>query len=302
MLNIKQLAVRGLVAISFLASAFSGHALAAENTTKVADGVYSYAPGDGYASMFVVTSDGVVAIESVNTKHAKGLLDAIRSVTDRPVRYLLHSHNHWDHSSGGQVFRDAEAKILAHKEAYDWMKANPGRDMVLPDEGWSGKRKDVTLGDTTIEMHYIGISHGLGMTVFRVAQQKVAYIADVVTPDRVLFGIVPDFNINAWKRSLSEIEALDFDKAVFSHKGNRTHIGTKGNVVENREFIQDLQAAIIAEFKRGTPFGKVPQAVKLPKYEKWAMYNEWLPMNVWRVALDMHMGPFPWRPAFEFEK
>ncbi len=112
--NIKQLVVAGLVAIPLLASVLSAHALAVEHTTKVADGVYSYAPGDGYASMFVVTSDGVVAIEPVHTKHAKGLLDAIRSVTDKPVRYLLHSHNHWDHSSGGQVFRDADAKILAH--------------------------------------------------------------------------------------------------------------------------------------------------------------------------------------------
>ena len=85
-------------------------------------------------------------------------------------------------------------------------------------------------------------------------------------------------------------------------KGNSAHIGTKADVVENREFIQDLQAAIIAEFKKGTPFGKVPEAVKLPKYENWAMYNEWLPMNVWRVMLDMHMGPLPWRPALEFEK
>jgi hypothetical protein len=50
------------------------------------------------------------------------------------------------------------------------MQANPHRDMVLPDEGWNAKRKDITLGGTTIEMHYVGMSHGLGMTVFRVAE------------------------------------------------------------------------------------------------------------------------------------
>ncbi len=54
--------------------------------------------------------------------------------------------------------------------------------------------------------------------------------------------------------------------------------------------------------KNGTPFGKITQAVKLPKYENWAMYKEWLPMNTLRVALDMYMGPFPWRPARDFEK
>ncbi len=301
MVDVKQLTIAGLAALSLHVSTFAEPA-AAEITSKVADGVYSFAPGDGYTSMFVVTSDGVVAVEPVNSQHAKGMLKAIKSVTNKPVRYLLHSHNHWDHSRGGQVFRDAGAKILAHKEAHEWMQANPHPDMVLPDEGWNAKRKDIRFGGTTIEMHYIGMSHGLGMTVFRVAQQRVAYVADVVTPKRVLFAIVPDFNINEWKRALSEIEQLDFDKAIFSHSNDEAPFGGKADVIKTREFIQDLQGAIVAEFKKGTPFTQVPQAVKLPKYESWAMYNEWLPLNVWRVMLDMHMGPFPWQPAPDFEK
>ena len=63
-----------------------------------------------------------------------------------------------------------------------------------------------------------------------------------------------------------------------------------------REYIEDMQAAIMAEFEKGTQMGQIPQAVQLPKYENWAMYDEWLALNVWRVMLDMHMGPFPWRP------
>ncbi len=302
MVNIKRLAIAGIAALSLLVSADAEPAVAAEDISKVADGVYLYAPGDNYISMFVVTSDGVVAVESVNTQHAKAMLEAIGSVTDKPVRYLLHTHNHWDHSGGGQVFRDAGAKILAHKEAYQWMQANPHRDMALPDEGWNGKRKDIKLGGKTIEMHYIGMSHGLGMTVFRVAQQKVIYIADVVTPKRALFTIVPDFNIKEWVRALSEIEKMDFNRAIFTHHGEGAPFGSKTDVIKNREYIQDLQAAIIAEFKKGTHFAKIPQVVNLPKYENWAMYKEWLPMNAWRVMMDMYMGPFPWRPALEFEK
>ena len=110
------------------------------------------------------------------------------------------------------------------------------------------------------------------------------------------------FNIKELIRALSEIEQLDFDKAVFSHIRGDAPFGSKADVIKSREFIQDLRGAIIAEFKKGTPFSKIPNAVKLPKYEKWGMYNEWLPMNIWRVMLDMHMGPFPWRPAFDFEK
>ena len=268
-----------------------------DHTAKIAEGVYSYGPG-AYFSMFVVTSEGVIAIESVNTQHSTGLLQAIRAVTDQPVTLMVHSHNHWDHASGGQVFRDAGATILAHDEAYEWMKANPGRDMVVPDESWGGNRRDITLGGTTIELHYLGMNHGLGMTVFRLPEQKVVYIADLVTPKRLLFTIVPDFNIREWERTLEEILKWDFDIAVYSHNQNTEPLqgGTKQDVTETLQFIRDLRAAIYAEFEKGTNPFIVPGIVRLPKYQDWAMYDQWLEMNAWRVLLDDWMGPFPWQP------
>ncbi len=286
-----------LVCAGFYTNAVVAQSLP-EHTAMIADGVYSYGPGNGYISMFVVTGEGVIAIESVSTGHAKGFLQAISQVTDQPVKYLLHSHNHWDHASGGQVFRDAGATILAHAEAVEWMKVNTGRDMVVPDESWSGNRKDITLGDTTIELHYLGMNHGFGMTVFRLPEQKIAYIADLVTPHRVLFTIVPDFNIREWERSLEEVIELDFDKAVYSHSNlpNALQGGTKQHTIENLQFIRDLRAAIHAEFKKGTNPMMVPDIVQLPKYKDWAMYDQWLAMNAWRILLDDHMGPFPWRP------
>lgn len=276
-------------------------AFAQEHIWKAADGVYRYGPGDGYYSMFVVTDEGVIAIEPVSIEHSQGLLKAIRNVTDKPVRYLLHSHNHWDHSKGGQVFRDEGARIMAHVEAYEWMKANPHPQLALPDEAWAGNRKDIVLGGKTIELHYIGMSHGRGMTVFRLPKEQIAYIADIVTPNRVLFTIVPDFNIKEWTRTLREIEKLEFQTAIYSHTNAKEPFGSKIHVTQTREFIEDLQAAIVAEFKKGTPFTKIPSTVKLPKYEHWAMYNDWLAMNAWRVMLEMHMGPFPWRPDHAYE-
>lgn len=272
-----------------------------EHIVKIAENVYSYSPGNHYYSMFVVTGDGVVAFESVGTEHAKGFLEAIGSVTDQPVKYLLHSHNHWDHASGGQVFRDAGAATVAHAEAYAWMKANPGRDMALPSESWSGNRKDIKLGGTTVEMHYLGMNHGLGMTIFLLPEQKVAYIADLVTPNRVLFAIVPDFNIKEWERSIEEILEMDFDRAVYSHneKSDAMHGGTKQDAAETLQFIRDLRGAIFAEMEKGTNPMMVPSILKMPKYKDWAGYDQWLEMNAWRVLMDEWMGPFPWRPDSE---
>ncbi len=275
---------------------FGAAAQAQSNVVQVADGVYAFDPQDGYNSMFVVTDEGVIAIESVNSRHAAGMLEAIRSVTDQPVKYLLHSHNHWDHANGGKVFREAGAKLVAHEEAIAWMAANPNPDLALPDESWSGAKTEITLGGRTVELHYLGMNHGLGMTVFLLPEEKAAYIADIVVPNRVLFAIVPDFNIKEWVRTLKEVEALDFDKAVYSHSESGSPIGTKKDVTLTSDYIADLQAAIGAEFQKGTGFTNIASAVKLPKYKDWVGYDQWLELNVWRVMLDMWMGPFPWRP------
>lgn len=294
--------MKNILCLTMAMVLWSGVSLAQDtssHTTKVADGVYSYGdPSMGYFSMFVVTEDGVIVVEPVNDVHAQATLGAIREVTDKPIRFLLHSHNHWDHSSGGQVFRDAGATIVAHVEAYEWMKANPHPAMVLPDESWGGNRKDIVLGGKTIELHYLGMNHGLGMTVFVLSQEKIAYIADLVTPKRLLFTIVPDFNIGETQRTLREIEQMDIETVLFSHG---KPIGTKADVAEIRQYTEDLRSAIHAEFKKGTNPFAIPSVVTLPKYEDWAMYDEWLEMNAWRLLLDDHMGPFPWRPDHSYE-
>ena len=273
-------------------------------TWQIAEGVYRFGNAhgrNGYFSMFIVTDDGVIAIEPVNPVHAGGLMAAIKEVTDKPVRYLLHSHNHWDHSKGGAIFRDQGASIIAHTEAVEWMKANPHPDMVIPDVAWKGKQKILTLGEKTLELHHIGISHGLGMTVFVLREDRIAYIADVVTPNRVLFASVPDFNIKEWVRALKLIESFEFDSAVFAHTQSKEPLGTKKDVQLTREYIADIQTAIVNEFKKGTNFTEIPKRIQLPKYQHWAMYDSWLSLNVWRIMLDMHMGPYPWHPETAYE-
>ena len=142
------------------------------------------------------------------------------------------------------------------------------------------------------------VKPGLGMTVFLIPEQKVVYIADLVTPNRVLMAVVPDFNIKEWERSIEEILEMDFEKAVYSHNESADALngGDKQDARDNLQFIKDIRAGIYAGFKEGGNPMEIPSKLKLPKYKDWAMYDEWLAMNVWRVLLDEFMGPFPWRP------
>ena len=107
-----------------------------DRTRDIGDRVYSFTIGEGNHSMIVVGDDSVAVFETFHSGHSQKMLEAIRSVTDKPVKYVFISHNHWDHASGGQVFSDAGAQTVMHQRAADWVKANPGRDTALPDMTW----------------------------------------------------------------------------------------------------------------------------------------------------------------------
>jgi len=272
-----------------------------EYTNEIAPGVYSYSSGGGYHSMFMVTDDGVAVFETVNSAHGEKMIKAIREITDQPIEYAMQSHNHWDHSSGGGVFQAVGAKTVMHSLAAQYIAAIPGQDTSTPDVVWDGNRLDIEIGGVTVQLHYLGLNHGLGMTVFVIPEKRVAYIGDLVTPNRVGFNIMPDFNIGEWERSLGEILELDFDVAVCSHTALSAEEApngcTKTDVEEERQFLIDLRGAIFAEFQKGTPSEQIPASVELPQYAEWKGYDEWLAMNAWRVMLDIWMGPYPWVPG-----
>lgn len=287
------------ISVACLVSATAAFAAGAgDGTRKIGDGVYNFTIGEGNYSMFVVGEDSVAVFETFHSGHSQKLLEAVGSVTDKPLKYVFISHNHWDHASGGQVFSNAGAQTVMHQRAADWVEANPGRDTALPDMTWSGDRKDIAVGDFTVSMHYLGLNHGLGLTIFTIPERRAAYIADLVTPNRVIFAVVPDFNIGEWERSLGEILDMEFDIAVCSHnelpREEAMNGCTRTHVEEERQFIRDLRNAILAEFQKGTGFMEIPKAVRLPQYAHWVGYEEWLEMNTLRLMTDLWMGPFPW--------
>jgi glyoxylase-like metal-dependent hydrolase (beta-lactamase superfamily II) len=93
---------------------------------KVADGVYAFIDHDATRefvfgnSVAVITDDGVLVFDSNQLPSlARRVLGEVRRLTDKPVRYVVNSHWHWDHTMGNQVYRDAfpQAEIIAHAEA-----------------------------------------------------------------------------------------------------------------------------------------------------------------------------------------
>src|SRR5687768_7099392 len=131
-------------------------------TTKVegTDNVYIFRY-QGHQSMFVVTPAGVIATDPIGLRRpqaVKTYIEEIQKITNAPITYVIYSHHHWDHAAGGKPFKDLGARFIAHKNAKQHLETIRHPDVVLPDEVVDNERT-ITLGGTTLELHYVGRNH-----------------------------------------------------------------------------------------------------------------------------------------------
>lgn len=252
---------------------------------KATDDVYLF--GQEAFSLIVLTGDGVVVVDPINDLQAQQLDEAIKGLTDQSVRYVFYSHNHWDHISGAQIFKDQGAIIVSHIDTVNNLKPNPS--VPAPDLTWAGNYSSIKVGNKTIELHHFGPSHGEGMTVFTIPEDSAMFTADLVVANRVGFMNLPDFDVEGWINTLDEMLLLDYDIGLFAHATESTPpIGTKDNVAAQRQYLVDLTTAVQEALQSGDFAGAM--GVQLPQYEDWAFYDEWLPMNAMTVTLQTFMG------------
>ena len=258
--------------------------------TKVADNVYSFRSSI-HRNMIVVTDEGVIVTDPMNASAAEAMMAEIKKLTDKPVKYVIYSHNHWDHISGAGIFKAQGAKIVQHELGANGTRENPA--VVPADTTWSGDRNDITLGNQTIELHYIGPSHGKGMTVMRLPRQKILHTVDTVTPNRLMFMNMPAYIPYRLIEALKNVEALDFERIIPGHGPAEA---PRSAVTEAREYLEDLTAAITAAVKiTKNPFAfpKITELVKeelRPKYGDWGGFEDWMQLNIVRITQEQRLG------------
>ncbi len=227
----------------------------------------------------------------MNPKAAKLLQAEIRKITDKPVKYVVYSHNHHDHISGGIVFKAEGAKFVGHENIVKELGDHPSAITPVPDITFKDSYA-LKLGGRTLELTHLGPNHGESLAVMTVPEEKIMFVVDIVTPRRVAFRNMPDFWPDEWVRSLKEIEKMDIDYVISGH-GPETQpaIDPASIVTEQREYLEDLMHAVKTAMDSGTHSpDALRKSIKLPKYKDWRSYDQWLPMNIERIWAFYHMG------------
>jgi glyoxylase-like metal-dependent hydrolase (beta-lactamase superfamily II) len=258
-------------------------------TTRIAEGLYTFTH-NGARNIFIVTPEGVIATDPISPKSAELMRAEIRKVTDKPVKYVVYSHQHWDHARGGKIFKDEGATFVSHANCIKHFHRHPNPDVIMPDMTYEGSRHDLKLGGRTLELYYFGRNHGDCMTLMRIPEEKILFVVDLVTPYGVSggSGLLNDYYPLDWIRSMQEIEAtVDFERMIGGHG---VPIAPKDAFVERRRYIEAMYDAVKKEWEKGTNPFEIADKIDLPEFKHLRNYDALRARNAERFVAYFALG------------
>ena len=191
----------------------------------VKDGLYVIPGFDGGQSggnvAVRVTDDGVIIVDNKFPYSFDFITEQVRKITDQPIKYVLNTHHHDDHSVSNADFLPT-AEVIAHKNA----RANIVRNnQPGPPRGIFADETAGFLGGAEVQMFHFGRGHTNGDAVAYFPDLRTVHTGDLIVFGQRLDGstLSPfwDFgnggSVLEWPATLTGLLALDFDTVIPGH-------------------------------------------------------------------------------------
>ncbi len=261
---------------------------------------------------FVITADGVVVFDALGTPSLGwALLQRIREITDKPIRYVIVSHYHADHIYGLQAFKDhsdaviiaqersaeykeneetadekAERRLVQRREAlYPWVNRDT---RVVPADIVFKERLTLKLGGKRFVLLYAGSAHSSSDLMMLVEPDGVLFAGDVVQNSRIPFMNSDDVNTSNWLRGLIEIEQLDPKFIIPGHGTGST--AAKDAIAFTRRYIEYVRAAMKSAVDSWTDFEAAYMQTDWSKYRNEPGFNNNNKGNAYRIFLELEQS------------
>ena len=245
----------------------------ADEITTLAEDVYLYRH-QAHQAIFVVTPEGVVVTDPISAEAATWLKSEIAKLTTQPVRYVIYSHHHNDHITGGSMFAD-QALFVSHQAARRKILEAGDPSTPVPQLTFTD-RMTIDLGGKHFELIYTGRNHSDNSLVVLLPQNKLLFAVDFIPVETVAYRALPDGYPDEWIDSLKQVERLDFETLVPGHG----KIGDKRHVGLFRDYLETLRAAVSEQIQTGATVEDAKRTIRLPQYEPWYGYKDWFGENV----------------------
>ena len=268
--------------------ALGGSQAAAQTPTvkQVASDVYFFFDFNGSNAVFLVTDDGVLLIDTrTHPREGRDLLERIRKVTDKPVKWVINSHFHGDHHMGNSVFKDLGATFVAQEETARIMQRVQPKEMarrvegfrsrgydpadvklVLPDVTFDSKMT-IRLGGREVRLFYLGPGQQAGDTFVQFPHARLLF-----TPGAFAKHSMPNMlftpSVDNWIKLLDQVAVMDVDTILPAHGD----IATRADVKELAAMLADEYATVKDAVNRGVSLDQATTTLTFPQYKDWRNY------------------------------
>lgn len=250
---------------------------------KVRDTLYVLKGGGGNTALFL-TAKGAVVVDTKLPGWGQPLLDAIRTVTDKPVTMVINTHTHYDHTNG-QVEFPASVEVVAHENTKRYMQeSNPvyalqsgPQPNIFTANGGRGMasrtfRDTLTLnsGADRIDLHYFGRAHTGGDTYVVFPALGVMHVGDTFpTRDLPIMDINNGGSGVAFADTLTKAAAVPGVTTIIN--GHNAVTMTPADVKTYASFIREFVSTVQAAKRAGRSVDDVVASWKTPA--AYAGYN-----------------------------
>jgi len=185
---------------------------------KVKEDLYEI-EGDGGNVAVYVTSEGVILVDDKFEQDYEGILAKVKSVTSQPIKYILSTHHHSDHSGGNTRFAstaeiistaNARANIVEHKQSNAQANMVPARIVFTQETA-------VFLGGKEVRARYFGRGHTNGDAIIYFPALRTLHTGDLMAGKTPLIDYPGGGSVVEWTKTLDEAMKLDFDTVIPGH-------------------------------------------------------------------------------------
>jgi glyoxylase-like metal-dependent hydrolase (beta-lactamase superfamily II) len=227
----------------------------------------------------------------------KNYLKAISEVTDKSVTHVIYSHYHLDHIGAAGMFPKNATFIAQQETAADELQraksvAKNASMVLLPPTPTSTFSKNMTLniGNQILQMDYYSNNHVPGNMFIYTPKQKVFMLVDIIFPRWIPFPYLAIAKDTAGFIKAHDIALNDYDFDTIV-AGHLTRLGTRNDVMVQKEFVSDLEKAA-ATANQNVTFSKIASQVR-------HFDNPWL---IFSKYIDAHQQKMYGRYAIKVGK
>jgi cyclase len=181
---------------------------------KVTDNLYVIV-GNGGNVAAMPTGEGVILVDDKFAQDAPEIMAKVKSVTSQPIRYVLNTHQHGDHTGGNEAMLAANAEIVIHKNA----RANmvTGKQPGLPRITFT-EETQLFLGGKEVRARYFGRGHTNGDAMIYFPSERVLHTGDLFVNGGAPFCDTSNGgSIKEWDKTVQRVLDLDFDTVIPGH-------------------------------------------------------------------------------------